>query len=292
MVYQPEAEKAIPLEQTWNYFLDNGSWAPNPEDYLTVMTKLGSVSTVQDFWRYMNSMEGSMQKILSQQAPVFSLRAFRSDVKPIWEDKHNTHGGKWVVPCSTMDSAAFWALWVEVLMCVVGESFNRKGAVCGVVMSSRKNGKKEIQIWTDSIPADMDHEKNFLTKLLKTSDVYYRSHDSSLARVDTRQNNSPTPSTIAEEPSMWNQQWTQQQSRPKTTFLTAPLKRVISLSPQTSCQTSPAVSPPSSPESSCRSSRSSSSSFSSASSSVSLSPQTTPSFSIRMLTKLAPAAHY
>lgn len=284
MVYQPEAEKSIPLEQTWNYFLDNGSWP-------AVMTKLGSVSTVQDFWRYMNSMEGSMHKILSQQAPVFSLRAFRSAVQPIWEDKHNTHGGKWIIPCSTLGSSVFWALWVEVLMCVVGESFNRKGAVCGVVMSTRKNGKKEIQIWTDSIPSDMEGEKNFLVKLLNTTEVYFRSHDSDMARIDTRQNSSPVVSRIAEDlaPSTtaWNTQWTHaQQSRPKTTFLTAPLKKVISLSPQTSCQTSPAVSPPSSPESSYRSS---SCSVSSTSSSVSLSPQTTPSFSIRMLTKLAPA---
>lgn len=250
----------LPFEHQWNYYLDNGSWAEKPEDYLTVMTKLCTVATIQQFWQYMNGMQQSMLKILDQASPVFSLRMFRSDVKPIWEDKHNTHGGKWIIPLATTTPESFWKMWEELTMCVVGESFCRKSSVCGVVLSGRP-GRKNIEVWTDSTPTDIETEKQFLQKLLGTASLWFKAHDTTLARVDVRAAVEPCAAVlrlikIDEDPSAaatattWSRASRTSSVSSTSSTSSAPVclsPQSFSLSPQTSAKTSPSSSSKTSP---------------------------------------------
>lgn len=257
-------QQELPFEHAWNFFLDNGTWAENPEDYLNVMKKLCNVSTIQDFWRYLNGMKQSMFKIMSQASPEFSLRMFRSDTKPIWEDTRNHYGGRWVISCSTLDTVSIWSLWQEMLMSVAGESFCRNEAVCGCVLYFRSNGRKEIHLWVDSIPADLECEKQFLSNLLSIGTLHFRAHDKNLAKVDTRHSKS-VMYTHQEVPVAGTSPII---SLKPQTFARSSTSSPLSLSPQTS----PALSPQTTP---------------------SLSPQTRPSqaapvFSIRMLSSLVP----
>ena len=105
-------------EQKWDFFLDNGgaNWSSNSEVYLRTMKKLCRVDTVQSFWTYMNGMEKNLLKICTQPNPTFTLRMFRSDIRPIWEDKANKHGGKWVVTCSKLDPTVIWGIWQELYL--------------------------------------------------------------------------------------------------------------------------------------------------------------------------------
>lgn len=179
------ASQEIPLEKKWDYFLDNGGWAVD-DDYLSVMKRLGSVDTIQEFWNYHNGMERSMKKICSQPS-LFSLRLFRNDVKPIWEDDNNRWGGKWVIPCSTMDPTSLWSLWQEISMLAVGGTFARKGAICGCILSYRQNGRKEIHIWVDRTPVNLKAERDYLHSKLNVQALpYFRPHDRNLSKVDTR----------------------------------------------------------------------------------------------------------
>jgi len=254
-------QEELPFENQWNYFLDNGAWVENPDDYLKVMKKLCSVSTIQDFWRYLNGMKQSMFKIMSQASPEFSLRMFRSDTKPIWEDTRNTFGGRWVIHCSTLDHVSIWSLWQEMLMCVAGESFCRKDAVCGCVLYFRSNGRKELHLWVDSIPADFEREKQFLSSLLSTDALHFRAHDKTVAKIDSRAVRTIL-SVHPEEPSV----------AVKSSFISLKphtFRRESQSTPPLSPQTSPSLSPQTTP---------------------SLSPQTTPAFSIRMLSPLVPCS--
>lgn len=255
MVAADVLNEQLPFENKWNYFLDNGSWAENPEDYLTVMTKLCTVATIQQFWQYMNSMQQSMLKILSQASPVFSLRMFRSDVKPIWEDKRNVHGGKWILPLNNMSSEVFWSHFQELAMCVVGEAFCRKSTICGVVLSGRAGGRKQLELWTDSSPVEMEEEKKFLVKLLSVEALWFRPHDASLAKADSRAAEvrvAPTNrlNKIAESES--EARWCRSRSSSlSSTSSLSPQNRIqnreFSLSPQTSAKTSPSSSTKTSP---------------------------------------------
>lgn len=95
-------------------------------------------------------------------------------------------GGKWVVSCSKNSSDQIWEQWVEVGMCVIGESFCRDGAMCGAVLSFRSKGRKEIHIWVDTVPANIEDERLFLKGLLGVDSAQFRAHDKGIAKVDKR----------------------------------------------------------------------------------------------------------
>jgi len=189
MVNTQTIDEPILLNKQWEFFLDNGSWAENPDEYLTVMKRLCTVSSIQNFWTYVNWMKQTMMKVCTPEATdKFSLRMFRSGVRPIWEDQNNRYGGKWIIPFrdENMDSHDMWVRWQEVLMCLVGGTFCRDNAICGCVLAAKANGRKEIQIWVDSCPADLESEKRFLMRLCSVDDLWFRKHEINLARVDTR----------------------------------------------------------------------------------------------------------
>lgn len=251
MVYSTaaEANMEIPLEHKWDFFLDNGGWATDG-DYLSVMKRLGTVGSIQQFWNHHNGMQQSMVKICSQPS-LFSLRLFRNDIKPIWEDESNRCGGKWVIPCSTMEPFALWALWQEVLMCAVGGTFARKGAVCGCILSYRKNGRKEIHIWVDRTPADLIGERSFVQELFRFQALpFFRAHDRNCAKVDTRSSCCSVVSEDSDE---------ERARSARTSRSASPTRETIRLSPQTSANSSPSNTP------------------------VRLSPQVSPQFGIRVI---------
>lgn len=85
-------EKQNILSKTWTvWFLHRGPGV-KISNYLRATSNLGSVSTVQQFWR-MYSHLTPINKL-----PVTSeFLLFRYGVNPVWEDPINITGGKWVV---------------------------------------------------------------------------------------------------------------------------------------------------------------------------------------------------
>lgn len=218
-----------PFLHRWDFLLDDGGWSEDGSN----MKKLCSVATIEEFWPYMNSMQMSMLKICQQENPLFSLRMFRSDIKPVWEDSHNKYGGKWVIPCTDMSAQDILAKYTEVVMNLVGESFCRKGAACGVILAFRKNGRKEIHIWVDTVPADKEQEGAFLKSLLRLDGfINFRPHDWNIAKVDTfRPRSGSILSDVSEEAAPSSPQFSQSTLAAKTCITLAP--KTVSLTPHT-----------------------------------------------------------
>ncbi len=63
-----------------------------PQGYEAGLVEVGSIETVQEFWRYWNNVEMRGFGIMS---------VFRAGVKPMWEDPGNKLGGRWIL--STLD---------------------------------------------------------------------------------------------------------------------------------------------------------------------------------------------
>ena len=96
-------------------------------------------SYVEDFWAVYNHIE-----LASRLAASCDYSVFKEGVKPMWEDSHNSNGGRWVINLdkklrlSTLDN-----IWIEVLMSMVGESFGEDGTIVnGAVVSIRNRGDK------------------------------------------------------------------------------------------------------------------------------------------------------
>uniref|UniRef100_A0A1B0G3A1 EIF-4F 25 kDa subunit n=1 Tax=Glossina morsitans morsitans TaxID=37546 RepID=A0A1B0G3A1_GLOMM len=103
-----------PLQNTWTlWYLENDrtkSW----ED---MQNEIMSFDTVEDFWR------------------------------PMWEDAANKKGGRWVITLNRSPKTEVDNLWLDVLLCLIGEAFDHSDQVCGAVVNIRNKNNK-ISIWT------------------------------------------------------------------------------------------------------------------------------------------------
>jgi translation initiation factor 4E len=72
---------------------------------------------------------------------------FKSGIRPIWEDKENKEGGKWVLRLKKGVADRYWD---EILFaCIGGQLCDDSSQVNGIVLSVR-NGEDVISIWTAS----------------------------------------------------------------------------------------------------------------------------------------------
>ena len=100
-------------------------------------------NTVEDFWALYNHIE-----VCSKIANGCDYSLFKTGVKPMWEDRHNRSGGRWLIGLdkkqrySELDN-----FWLEIMLLLIGEAFeDHSKYVNGAVASIRGKGDK-IGIW-------------------------------------------------------------------------------------------------------------------------------------------------
>uniref|UniRef100_A0A1A9ZU78 eIF-4F 25 kDa subunit n=1 Tax=Glossina pallidipes TaxID=7398 RepID=A0A1A9ZU78_GLOPL len=128
-----------PLQNTWTlWYLENDrtkSW----ED---MQNEIMSFDTVEDFWSLYNHIKPPSDiKIGSD----YSL--FKKGIRPMWEDAANKKGGRWVITLNRSPKTDVDNLWLDVLLCLIGEAFDHSDQVCGAVVNIRNKNNK-ISIWT------------------------------------------------------------------------------------------------------------------------------------------------
>lgn len=180
-----EKQDLIPLENVWVLWEHGGSNQSNWKDH---MKQLGSFSTVQDFWRYINHVPkpsqifydgDSKKRVGPDKKTVASFSLFKRGIVPEWEDAMNLTGGEWYIR-STLESDVLNAYWQNLIIAVVGETMEPgkigqdvingarvvdKGRVGGIAMfrlelwiRSRDNDVKEkvraklVEMITDGVP--------------------------------------------------------------------------------------------------------------------------------------------
>lgn len=129
-----------PLQHTWclwYYENDrNKKWEEN-------QTEITSFSTVEDFWSVYNYI-----KLASEIRVGTDYSLFKKDIRPMWEDEANKLGGKWIISLNKPQrNTELDRLWLDVLLCLIGEAFENSDEVCGAVVNIRNKGDK-ICIWT------------------------------------------------------------------------------------------------------------------------------------------------
>ncbi|XP_019848914.1 PREDICTED: eukaryotic translation initiation factor 4E-1A-like [Amphimedon queenslandica] len=104
-----------------------------------------TLSVVEDFWSVYNHI-----KRPSQISSGCDYMLFKEGIEPMWEDKTNKDGGRWLLninkrrrKCGVLDN-----VWIETLMCLIGEVFDDSSDdICGAMVQNRTKGDK-ISIWT------------------------------------------------------------------------------------------------------------------------------------------------
>lgn len=131
----PECLIKHPLQHQWTL------WYLEPDRSKTweeMQNEVSSFDTVEDFWSLYNHIKGASE---IKQGSDYSL--FKKNIRPMWEDEGNKRGGRWIMSFprpsrrQELDS-----LWLDVVLCLIGEAFDYPDDICGAVVNVRPRGDK------------------------------------------------------------------------------------------------------------------------------------------------------
>jgi translation initiation factor 4E len=99
--------------------------------------------TVEDFWGVYNNIAKATELVSGSNYHLFKL-----GVRPMWEDKMNEKGGKWVLqfPRNAKKPEDVNEAWLYTMLACIGAAYEQDEEICGCVMSVRK-GFYRIALW-------------------------------------------------------------------------------------------------------------------------------------------------
>lgn len=139
-----EAGGKHPLEHRWTLWFDNPNGRVNNKTWGQTLRSVYTFGTVEEFWCLFNN-------IIPPSALMHGadFHVFKHGVEPKWEDPICASGGKWTCPVPRgQDSKSHLdALWLHVLLALIGEQFTDGDDICGAVVSVRKS-QDRVALWT------------------------------------------------------------------------------------------------------------------------------------------------
>lgn len=130
-----------PLNNDWGWWFFKNDKSRNWADNLKFIAEVG---TVEDFWGLYNHVQP-----VSGLPSVCDYSFFKRGIEPMWEDKQNVQGGRWLLQTAKNSRDKLLdTYWLETLLLLVGERFAEDAdEVCGAVVQIRNRGDK-LAIWT------------------------------------------------------------------------------------------------------------------------------------------------
>ncbi|KAI9798673.1 MAG: hypothetical protein M1833_004662 [Piccolia ochrophora] len=146
-------------------------------DYEKSTIPLASISSVESFWTIYSHL-----KRPSSLPSISDYHIFKQGIRPVWEDKENRKGGKWIVRLKKGVADRYWE---ELLLGIVGDQFAEAGEeVCGAVLSVR-GGEDVLSIWTRIDGGRNIKIRETIKRLLAfppDTNIVWKSHDDSIAQ--------------------------------------------------------------------------------------------------------------
>ncbi|KAF3935295.1 hypothetical protein ABW19_dt0205717 [Dactylella cylindrospora] len=136
---KPAAELTrSPLRHTWVVWYR----APGTkfQDYEKSTQKIAAFSTVEEFWMVYSHLRKPRNL-----PHVSDYHLFKQGIRPVWEDKENRKGGKWIIRLKKGVSTRYWE---DLVLAIIGDQFGESGEdLCGAVLSIR-NAEDVLSVWT------------------------------------------------------------------------------------------------------------------------------------------------
>ncbi|XP_022208275.2 eukaryotic translation initiation factor 4E1 isoform X4 [Drosophila obscura] len=167
-----------PLQNTWTlWYLENDrtkSW----ED---MQNEITSFDAVEDFWSLYNHIKPPSEIKLGSD---YSL--FKKGIRPMWEDAANKQGGRWVITLNKSSKSDLDNLWLDVLLCLIGEAFDHSDQICGAVVNIRGKSNK-ISIWTadgnnEEAALEIGHKLRDALRLGRQNSLQYQLHKDTMVK--------------------------------------------------------------------------------------------------------------
>jgi translation initiation factor 4E len=137
-----------PLQTPWSLYFQQA--CPGNDDYSTSIHKFGKFDSVEGFWAIFSHLKRPSDIHLQ-----IEYHLFRSDIRGMWEDDVNCHGGKWILFVKKQYSNPYWE---RAVLSLIGEQIHED--VVGTVLSLRGTANF-LSFWTKgSRTASNDHILN------------------------------------------------------------------------------------------------------------------------------------
>ncbi|XP_030385908.1 eukaryotic translation initiation factor 4E1 [Scaptodrosophila lebanonensis] len=174
-----DIEYKHPLEHVWTLWYLENDRTKHWKDMLNEITQIDSVET---FWSLYYTI-----KTPSELKIGCDYSMFKQGIKPMWEDDANIKGGRWLITVKN-SKVVLDRLWLDILLMMVGETFEHASGICGAVVNIRAKSNK-ISVWT----ADGSNENEILEighKLkmllhLQSHNLQYQLHSDAMAKVNS-----------------------------------------------------------------------------------------------------------
>jgi len=126
------------LPSSWTFWFSSGdrrlSWKENQK-------KIGTVSTIEDFWFVYNQV-----KHVSHLPAGYTYSVFKKGILPDREDALNKKGGKWIASFPKKDRALLDSRWLDILCLLLGEHHESCVSINGAEAFLRMRSDK-IDLW-------------------------------------------------------------------------------------------------------------------------------------------------
>lgn len=145
----------LPLKSEWTLWFNGAKNSSSGHKWEKRYQTVTSFNTVQDFWRIFNNLT------VPSTLPMGSdYHLFKKGIEPEWEHPKHVGGGSWTFRTQSKDpNQQVDYIWFQVLLALIGNTFECGEYVTGVVVSARKNSNR-VAIWTTKIePKGEENQK-------------------------------------------------------------------------------------------------------------------------------------
>ncbi|KAI8040876.1 hypothetical protein M5D96_006819, partial [Drosophila gunungcola] len=123
-----EVQYKHPLEHVWTLWYLENDRTKHWKDMLNEVTQIDSVET---FWRLYYTIKTPSQLKIGCDYSI-----------PMWEDEANIKGGRWLVTVGKSGKLDLDRIWLDILLMMVGQTFDYSDEICGAVINIRAKSSK------------------------------------------------------------------------------------------------------------------------------------------------------
>ncbi|XP_023033647.1 eukaryotic translation initiation factor 4E1 [Drosophila willistoni] len=169
-----------PLEHIWTLWYLENDRSKHWKDMLNEITQIESVET---FWSMYYTI-----KTPSELKIGCDYSMFKRNIKPMWEDEANIKGGRWLITVAKNSKTELDRIWLDILLMMVGESFDYSYEICGAVINIRAKSNK-ISVWTANSSNELAileiGQKLKMLLHLQTHNLHYQLHSDAMSKINS-----------------------------------------------------------------------------------------------------------
>jgi translation initiation factor 4E len=136
-----------PLTHKWALWYTKPQTSPN-EDWHSLLKRVVEISTVEEFWGAYNNIPK-----VGELPNKADYSFFKDEIRPEWEDQHNSKGGKWQYQFKAR-KIPLDDVWLRVLLGLIGGTLDSDDEqINGACLNVRRGGIR-VTIWTRGTDVD------------------------------------------------------------------------------------------------------------------------------------------